>query len=378
MSSEMKKLTCLIWLLIYFSKSKAFESNSCILELTKAYCTDELKIEDLKLLHQTLPNSIQELIISFQNMATFQTCSFKSFSNLTLLSLSYNQMTDLPKNMSTCLPSVKQLYLNNNKFSTISNESLLSYKNIEVLRLHRNEFHEIPAYTFQAAKQLQELWLNENNLTNIQSNAFYGLDKLETLNLANCRLKEIRDNIFSKLKSLRSLNLENNDINFVEKRAFQNLSMQYIDLHSNSITKLYGETFLNSRLLQINLANNPINCSCDAFSAFRVSSNILGKCSTPLSLKNKELNVVVRDLDICNSNKSCHKTINNTCLKTDVAFINHENNWSVLWVAIAVCPVILATVAYCCYQRKISVRQQRVVVFQNFSFGNIGNRLLDD
>ncbi|XP_065665026.1 chondroadherin [Hydra vulgaris] len=350
------------WLLCYFSLSKGFSKSSCRLEQNKAYCLDELNSEDLMLLHQILPNSIGELFISFQNMQSFQTCNFKNFTNLTVLSLTYNQMIDLPQNISTCLPSVKRLLLNNNKFKSISKQSFTSYRNIEVLRLHRNELQKIPPKTFQTMERLQELWLNGNSFTTIESKSFYGLDKLETLNLANCELKEINDNLFSKLKFLRSLNLEYNNINFVGKHAFQNIKMQYIDLSSNNISTLYGETFCGSTLTQLNLANNPIDCSCEALSALRFSLNILGKCSSPEALKGGELNKTFRNIESCNSNTFCHEEV------------NRKYPWVVLWIAMAtICCFIVLTGIYCCCQKRILRRKQKFIIFANTNFDDFRN-----
>ena len=247
---------------------------------TSTYCSGV--IEDLDMLLDVLPLTVERLYITNGDMKIFPSCKFKMFSMIHTLGLSVNKMETVPQNMSDCMPSVRHINLNYNQIKTISRKQLVSYKNIEILQLNGNLLTEIKPDTFVNMIALKELWLRNNHIKILSENSFGRLSKLEIISLSYNEIYVIQNNVFPCLARVKLIYLQQNYINFVADKAFQNVTIRILNLQRNNITTFTKETFKNCSITKvINLKENPLQCNyvlMDILSTVAPLSLIYGNC----------------------------------------------------------------------------------------------------
>lgn len=103
--------------------------------------------------------------------------------------------------------------------------------------------------------------LCNNKLEYIKAEWFIYFTGIRELNLSSNKLTRIPTEELSKLGRLTKLNLYDNNISEIEDYAFEGLSIEYIDLRGNKISKIHHNSFSteDNYLPEINLSDNPIN-----------------------------------------------------------------------------------------------------------------------
>ena len=82
--------------------------------------------------------------------------------------------------------------------------------NLELLYLNNNDLSELPDGVFEGVANLQYLRLYENDLSELPDSVFDGLSNLGTLHLARNALTALPDGVFEGLSSLEYLSLAGN------------------------------------------------------------------------------------------------------------------------------------------------------------------------
>ena len=104
---------------------------------------------------------------------------FSGLSNLQVLELSGNQLSDLPAEVFHALTNLQTLYLHGNKLSELPAEVWANWfaglGNLQTLNLQSNRLRELPAKTFKALSSLKKLDLALNNLGESRAEAWIGL-----------------------------------------------------------------------------------------------------------------------------------------------------------------------------------------------------------
>jgi Leucine-rich repeat (LRR) protein len=77
--------------------------------------------------------------------------------------------------------------------------------NLKLVNLYANEITNIGAKAFIRLPHLGTLYLGNNRITTIDDDAFYGLDELKKLNLFDNSIVTLNVDIFAKLRSLYEL-----------------------------------------------------------------------------------------------------------------------------------------------------------------------------
>ncbi|RXG69951.1 Toll-like receptor 6 [Armadillidium vulgare] len=172
---------------------------------------------------------------------------------------SFETETKLPeKSNATEILSAKAVRLNNIN----SNIYTPCFRSLRSLSLNENDIKELPSGSFNTLSQLEYLYLAKNDVRNLSSQAFFGLFNLQVLDLSGNLITFIGRDTFSKCHLLEKLYLNNNSISILSNDIFDRLSeLQILDLSFNNLTMddSHEETFSGlRRLVILNLSHNKI------------------------------------------------------------------------------------------------------------------------
>eukprot|EP00942_MAST-04A_sp_MAST-4A-sp1_P003239 g3239.t1 len=206
----------------------------------------------------TLPNDIQEMNalkvmqINHGPLEVIPNGFDKSFSKVSVLDLSYNELTEVPESLGNM--GINKLILENNKLNELP-DSVWENNNLFFMELDNNNISKIST-SIQNAVSLSRIYISNNSLIELPPEIF----KLSivTLMVDGNNIDHIPDNIGS-MKSLTYLRLNNNRNIPRLPATFGNLiSIYSIDIRNNSIEFLPEELTKLKKLKYIYLHNNPI------------------------------------------------------------------------------------------------------------------------
>ena len=188
-----------------------------------------------------LPHTYLHTIdLSFCSIHTIHNGAFNDLRKLSVLNLHGNMLSDLDPAVLSDLPSLVDLDLSHNKLTSIGADLLLYARQLKRLKLQHNRLTSLPKEP-NLLPSLESLNLNSNPLKELPVSFFESLVSLSSLHLANTQLYGLPAEIFSNLRQLRVLNLADNSLREISAGSFRHV--------------------LNT-LHSLNLAGNPINCSC--------------------------------------------------------------------------------------------------------------------
>jgi|GEM_PF-5079952 len=216
------------------------------------------------------------------------------FEGLTHLDLSNNEITVLPEEGFSMLPSLEKLNLSNNYIATLKQGHWGGHeKNLCRLRkldLSNNSIAALSPCVFEKLNFLEKLDLSYNKLANICEKAFSGLARLKELflsensrlhsfkglrNLSNVRVLLLSHSNceqllfccksglnFTGCKEMRCLDLSRNRIHTITSYWFVSSRFPYLqelNLSENHLTKIDNGLYQGlSQLRSLNLSNNHI------------------------------------------------------------------------------------------------------------------------
>lgn len=153
-----------------------------------------------------LPQSLERLLLGYNNISSLHTNAMDGLVNLTMLDLCYNRLHDsmFKENLLAKMENLMQLNLCHNRLELMPPglPSSLMY-----LSLENNSISSIPKSYFNALPKLHALRMSHNKLQDIPSNIF-NLSNLVELNVGHNKLKQA----FYIPRNLEHLYLENNEI----------------------------------------------------------------------------------------------------------------------------------------------------------------------
>lgn len=181
---------------------------------------------------QTLPESFNQLSSLMKldlSRNQLQTVDPIASSNLRVLVLDHNCITDLPKDFHTrCNPY--SLGLSYNKLIELP-QTLFLLKNLQTLDLSSNSIETLPK-EISKLQLLETLNLNLNKLSSLPD-AFKDLSSLKTLHLAGNKF-DVVPQCFEHLKDLRTLYLQNNQLSSFPSDVIKLNQLTTIDLSGNT------------------------------------------------------------------------------------------------------------------------------------------------
>ncbi|CAC5420150.1 TLR13 [Mytilus coruscus] len=223
--------------------------------------------------------NLRVLDLGSNSLAFLKLSYFYCLPSLEILISNSNRFVSINDNIFVVLPSLQKLYIEKNQQITTIGSTAFNVSSLRLLSLAHNNFrfdsklnvHNFdPNNIFRYFLNLEVLNLGNNYLASDSNTSillFKHLSKLTTLNLENTRLNNLPTGIFSTMVSLESLNLKDNIIRYWPDGTFDNfVNLKYLNLQKNQI-QLLNKTSIKSevlqRLLQFDLSNNPLMCTCD-------------------------------------------------------------------------------------------------------------------
>lgn len=200
---------------------------------------------------------------------------------------------------------ISQFFLNGNFLSRISANEFVNYGNVTSLHLGNNGLQEIRTNAFTGLRFLKRLHLNNNNLEVIKEDTFSGLESLEYLQADYNYISTIEPGAFSKLNKLKVLILNDNLLLSLPPNIFRFVLLTHLDLRGNRLKMLPFAGVLEhiGGIMEIQLEENPWNCTCDLISLkswLDTISVFVGDivCETPFRLHGKDITQLIKQ-DLC-------------------------------------------------------------------------------
>ncbi|XP_061581988.1 SLIT and NTRK-like protein 4 [Cololabis saira] len=166
------------------------------------------------------------------------------------------------------VPPVSSLYhlnFQNNFLIILYPNSFQNFTHAVSLHLGNNKLQNIEGGAFIGMSALKQLHLNNNELKVLRADTFQGIENLEYLQADYNLIKYIEKGSFNKLHKLKVLILNDNLIQALPDNIFRFASLTHLDIRGNRIQKLpyLGVLEHIGRIVELQLDDNPWNCTCD-------------------------------------------------------------------------------------------------------------------
>ncbi|KAF7199088.1 SLIT and NTRK-like protein 2 [Nothobranchius furzeri] len=159
----------------------------------------------------------------------------------------------------------RKLHLTGNYLQVIHRTDLAEYSSLELLHLGNNRIAVIQEGAFENLTNLRRLYLNGNYIESLSQSLFAGLQSLQYLYLEYNIIKEILPQTFNSLHNLQLLFLNNNLLRSLPDNVFGGTMLTRLNLRNNHFSYLPVQGVLDqlSAFIQIDLQENPWDCTCD-------------------------------------------------------------------------------------------------------------------
>ncbi|XP_063072490.1 SLIT and NTRK-like protein 2 [Engraulis encrasicolus] len=159
----------------------------------------------------------------------------------------------------------KKLHLTGNYLHVIYPTDFMEYSSLELLHLGNNRLSVIMEGAFENLSNLRRLYLNGNYIESLSQSLFTGLQSLQYLYLEYNIIKDILPQTFNALHNLQLLFLNNNLLRSLPNNVFAGTMLTRLNLRNNHFSHLPVQGVLDqlSPFIQIDLQENPWDCTCD-------------------------------------------------------------------------------------------------------------------
>lgn len=196
--------------------------------------------------------------------------SFDSATWLNKFNGSHNQITEIPAFLfrSSLLTEVDFSYnqidrIDPDAFTAIHTtngiDKFLVQSQMKVLNLSHNNISEVPVRMIHKLIALETLQLSHNQIEEIPSFSFYKSDSLNELDFSFNKIQVISDFAFLGDFQLKTLNLAHNKLGKLDKQIGDNVYLEKLDVSSNQIAEMESNVFKTMQMLKfLDLSKNPI------------------------------------------------------------------------------------------------------------------------
>lgn len=138
--------------------------------------------------------------------------------------LSNQKLLILPPSLGVIVKNISELSATNVGMIAINRNAFEGMSQLKVLNLSQNEITEIESGSFTSLAELRKLDLSHNRIQVIVK-AFMGLKELEDLNLSHNKLTQLPPDTFDLLLNLKILNLSFNQIRELSEETFTDINV---------------------------------------------------------------------------------------------------------------------------------------------------------
>ena len=237
-----------------------------------------------------LPRNLTTLYFLYNKIGTLKTNSFTSYPTLNYIDVSYCDLRLIENNTFDSLVELNVLYAS---FNNLTDDSfppnvLMKNTNLILLSLRFNQLQHllrdlptsllhldyvgnniktIPSFAFRSLPNLQTIELWNGQVSSIEDDAFYGLPNLSILDMNTDKVSStITNNTFNGLMGLQTLYFYENQVSKIEPMAFSSFrNITSIWLSGNNMTSLVPEVLQQKfipHLAELYIDFNPWNCDC--------------------------------------------------------------------------------------------------------------------
>ncbi|XP_017335165.1 leucine-rich repeats and immunoglobulin-like domains protein 2 isoform X1 [Ictalurus punctatus] len=238
---------------------------------------------------QLLPYSVLEsLDLSSNSISELKAGSFPPMQ-LKYLNLSNNKISSLEPDCFNNISSLLVLKINRNRLSLLS-VKVFTLPQLQILELKRNKIRVVDSLIFKELKALKSLKMQRNGITKLMDGALFGLADMEELELEHNNLTELNKGWLYGLHMLRALRLSHNNIGLVRADAWEFCRrLEELDLSYNHLSRLEDWAFSSLGLLQsLNLGENRITHLGEG--VFDSLANV-----RTLDIRNNDISLVIED-----------------------------------------------------------------------------------
>lgn len=201
---------------------------------------------------------LQALNLEYNAIEVLSQRAFGDLKNLRQLLLSNNNLRQIDSKQFAGLQSLDQLILESNEISTIHPNGFDDLNNVQDLSLNDNKLNKIPS-SIKKLYKLQALDLGKNQIKDIERDSFDGLESLAGLRLTDNEITAITKDVLRPLQSIHVLNFASNNIKHIDQSAFKdNPVLRAIRLDGNQLEDISSAFTSLTSLVLLNVSNNNI------------------------------------------------------------------------------------------------------------------------
>ncbi|XP_047422951.1 relaxin receptor 1 isoform X2 [Sciurus carolinensis] len=171
-------------------------------------------------------------------------------SNVTIMSLQWNNLRKLPPDGFRKYHDLQKLYLQHSKIRSVSIYAFRGLYSLTKLYLSHNRINFLKPGVFEDLHKLEWLVIEDNHLSRISPLTFYGLNSLILLVLMNNVLTHLPDKLCQHMPKLQWLDFEGNHIHNLRNLTFSSCSnLTVLVMRKNKINYLSENTFAHLQKL---------------------------------------------------------------------------------------------------------------------------------
>ncbi len=203
---------------------------------------------------------IRNLRLGGLGIRSLKSGDFHGLTGLFGMSLSSNELTELPPDIFSGTPALRSLHMSYNKLTALPPGVFAGLPKLHTLNVRGNPLREVPPDVFAGLRELLTLYLSVPGLTELPPGLFADLGELTGLVLDFNRLASLPSGIFAGLSSIRGLTVNYSGLATLPPDVFRGLSrLERLALDNNQLSELPPGIFAGlERLERLRLNNNQL------------------------------------------------------------------------------------------------------------------------
>lgn len=181
------------------------------------------------------------------------------------------QLTTIPNKFFDQLSdNIGEIYLDYAGVRSITAENFRAKPILKILSISHNNITELPPILFENSTEIKNVDFSHNQITTLDPKALSGATGLEKINLAHNFIVTVPEGLFDSLTELSDIDFSHNSIELFHPELRRSSHLNKLNLSHNKITRLSCNIFPNSEIpdlkAYLDVTNNQlkgIDLNCD-------------------------------------------------------------------------------------------------------------------